>query len=152
MLNKKIWKSFFANISKTIAATFTSSLDHVTYSVLICVDLCFILSLLSLQGATSHHLGQNFSKMFDIKFEDPNMVSTEPNIFNFLLVFWTCIIVKCFILCCNMWHDQGKWVTCRKLQFLFSCSTFSKLQNASFWCNPITIGYLVTELWRIWQC
>ncbi|EJW71584.1 hypothetical protein WUBG_17511, partial [Wuchereria bancrofti] len=24
-----------------------------------------------IQGATSHHLGQNFSKMFDISFEDP---------------------------------------------------------------------------------
>ena len=24
------------------------------------------------QGATSHHLGQNFSKMFEIDFEDPN--------------------------------------------------------------------------------
>ncbi|EJW79091.1 hypothetical protein WUBG_09997 [Wuchereria bancrofti] len=24
-----------------------------------------------LKGATSHHLGQNFSKMFDISFEDP---------------------------------------------------------------------------------
>lgn len=24
-----------------------------------------------LQGATSHHLGQNFSKIFDISFEDP---------------------------------------------------------------------------------
>ena len=27
--------------------------------------------LLSLQGATSHHLGKNFSKMFDIVYEDP---------------------------------------------------------------------------------
>merc|ERR1719187_2959854 len=26
----------------------------------------------AIQGATSHHLGQNFSKMFDISFEDPN--------------------------------------------------------------------------------
>lgn len=25
----------------------------------------------AIQGATSHHLGQNFSKMFDIIFEDP---------------------------------------------------------------------------------
>ena len=32
----------------------------------------YILSLsLSLQAATSHHLGQNFSKMFEICFEDP---------------------------------------------------------------------------------
>uniref|UniRef100_F6T8P3 Bifunctional glutamate/proline--tRNA ligase n=1 Tax=Ciona intestinalis TaxID=7719 RepID=F6T8P3_CIOIN len=28
----------------------------------------------AIQGATSHHLGQNFSKMFDISFEDPNQV------------------------------------------------------------------------------
>lgn len=27
--------------------------------------------LLFFQGATSHHLGQNFSKMFEIVFEDP---------------------------------------------------------------------------------
>lgn len=26
----------------------------------------------AIQGATSHHLGQNFSKMFDITFQDPN--------------------------------------------------------------------------------
>ena len=26
-----------------------------------------------LQGATSHHLGQNFAKMFDISYEDPSM-------------------------------------------------------------------------------
>merc|ERR1711972_546942 len=25
----------------------------------------------AIQGATSHHLGQNFSKMFDIHFQDP---------------------------------------------------------------------------------
>lgn len=28
---------------------------------------CFVLP----QGATSHHLGQNFAKMFEIMFEDP---------------------------------------------------------------------------------
>ena len=28
--------------------------------------------IVSFQGATSHHLGQNFSKMFDIVFEDPD--------------------------------------------------------------------------------
>ena len=35
-----------------------------------------------------------------------------------------------------IWHDQGKWVTCRKFQFQFSYTTFSKLQNTSFWCKP----------------
>ena len=30
----------------------------------------------------------------------------------------------------QFWHDQGKWVTCRKFQFLLSYTTFSKLQNA----------------------
>merc|ERR1711920_664921 len=29
----------------------------------------------AIQGATSHHLGQNFSKMFDISFQDPKDVS-----------------------------------------------------------------------------
>ena len=37
------------------------------------------------------------------------------------------------------------------LYFLTPC-TFSNLQNASFDANPITIGYLVSELWMIWQC
>ena len=36
----------------------------------------------------------------------------------------------------KLWHDQGKWVTCRKFQFQFSYTIFSKLQNASFWCKP----------------
>uniref|UniRef100_A0A914DV96 proline--tRNA ligase n=2 Tax=Acrobeloides nanus TaxID=290746 RepID=A0A914DV96_9BILA len=30
-----------------------------------------------IQGATSHHLGQNFSKMFDISFEDPENPGTK---------------------------------------------------------------------------
>ena len=42
-----------------------------------------------------------------------------------------------------MWHDQGKWVTCRKFQFRFSDITFSRLQMLHFYANPITIGYLV---------
>lgn len=38
----------------------------------------------SVQGATSHHLGQNFAKMFDITYEDPDaareiLQSAEPN-------------------------------------------------------------------------
>ena len=36
---------------------------------------------------------------------------------------------------CDM-INQGKWFTCRKCQFLFSYTTFSKLQNTSFWCKP----------------
>ncbi|XP_022104839.1 bifunctional glutamate/proline--tRNA ligase-like [Acanthaster planci] len=31
----------------------------------------------AIQGATSHHLGQNFSKIFEIKFEDPNNEGTH---------------------------------------------------------------------------
>ncbi|XP_033125799.1 bifunctional glutamate/proline--tRNA ligase-like [Anneissia japonica] len=31
----------------------------------------------AIQGGTSHHLGQNFSKMFDITFEDPKMPSNH---------------------------------------------------------------------------
>lgn len=34
---------------------------------------CLIFTL----GATSHHLGQNFSKMFNIDFEDPETQATE---------------------------------------------------------------------------
>ena len=33
-----------------------------------------------IQGATSHHLGQNFSRMFDIIVENPDMTSTERQI------------------------------------------------------------------------
>ena len=45
--------------------------------------------------------------------------------FTLFSVGWTC-----------MWHDQGKWVTCWKFQFLFSYTIFSFLQNASSWCKP----------------
>nr|CAB3243111.1 bifunctional glutamate/proline--tRNA ligase [Phallusia mammillata] len=31
----------------------------------------------AIQGGTSHHLGQNFSKMFDISFEDPNAAGNK---------------------------------------------------------------------------
>jgi len=34
----------------------------------------------AIQGATSHHLGQNFSKMFDIVFEDPNNPESKDKI------------------------------------------------------------------------
>ena len=30
-----------------------------------------------------------------------------------------------YCILARMWHDQGKWVTCRKCQFLFSYTTFS---------------------------
>ena len=52
----------------------------------------------------------------------------------------------------KMWHDQGKRVACRIFQFLFSCTNFSYFNMLHFDPNPITNGYLVTELWRIWQC
>ena len=32
----------------------------------------------------------------------------------------------------HMWHDQGKWVTCRKFQFQFSYTNFIKPWSASF--------------------
>merc|ERR1712050_403857 len=35
----------------------------------------------AIQGATSHHLGQNFSKMFDISFQDPNDPSGKARAF-----------------------------------------------------------------------
>ena len=51
----------------------------------------------------------------------------------FQISLFLCLYV---FLLTKLWHDQGKWVTCRKCQFLFSYTTFSKLQNASFWCKP----------------
>jgi len=35
----------------------------------------------AIQGATSHHLGQNFSKMFNIVFEDPNNPESKEKLF-----------------------------------------------------------------------
>jgi len=35
----------------------------------------------AIQGATSHHLGQNFAKMFDISFEDPNDPNNKEKLF-----------------------------------------------------------------------
>merc|ERR1719238_1328053 len=35
----------------------------------------------AIQGATSHHLGQNFAKMFDISFQDPNDASGKAREF-----------------------------------------------------------------------
>ena len=35
----------------------------------------------AIQGATSHHLGQNFAKMFNIVFEDPNNPDSKEKLF-----------------------------------------------------------------------
>lgn len=35
----------------------------------------------AIQGATSHHLGQNFSKMFGIEIEDPSKPDTKEKLF-----------------------------------------------------------------------
>ena len=35
----------------------------------------------AIQGATSHHLGQNFSKMFNIQFEDPNKPESKEKLY-----------------------------------------------------------------------
>merc|ERR1719163_1831784 len=35
----------------------------------------------SIQGATSHHLGQNFAKMFDISFQDPEDATGKARAF-----------------------------------------------------------------------
>ena len=37
----------------------------------------------AIQGATSHHLGQNFSKMFDISFQDPQDASGQTKVHAF---------------------------------------------------------------------
>ena len=44
--------------------------DMLTGSCIFFLDVDAV--IVSFQGATSHHLGQNFSKMFDIVFEDPD--------------------------------------------------------------------------------
>ena len=51
-----------------------------------------------------------------------------------------------------MWHDQGKWVACRRF-FNFEISTplSGNSKMLHFNANPITIGYLVTELWAIYK-
>ena len=43
-----------------------------------------------------------------------------------------------------MWHDQGKWVACRRFLVLRFYVTFD--------ANPIIIKYIVTELRAIYQC
>ena len=35
----------------------------------------------AIQGATSHHLGQNFSKMFDIAIEDPDKPDSKEKLY-----------------------------------------------------------------------
>lgn len=35
----------------------------------------------AIQGATSHHLGQNFSKMFNIQIEDPNKPESKEKLY-----------------------------------------------------------------------
>ena len=59
----------------------------------------------AIQGATSHHLGQNFSKMFDIVFEDPETGEKKyvyQNSWGFttrslgVLIMAPCVLAPCF--------------------------------------------------------
>ena len=53
-----------------------------------------------------------------------------------------------FIFFIIMWHDRGKWVTCRKMSIhRFLCHFLT-----SFWCKPhwnCISGYRVTEIWTL---
>jgi Prolyl-tRNA synthetase len=54
--------------------------------------------LLFVQGATSHHLGQNFSKMFDIVFDDPE-TGEKRFVYQNSWGMTTRTIGKCFHFC-----------------------------------------------------
>ena len=41
-----------------------------------------------------------------------------------------------------LWHDQGKWVTCRKFHFYFLTPLYHNFKVLHFDANPITIGYI----------
>ena len=54
-------------------------------------------------------------------------------LFYFIYILHTIVFIISYVTYVT-W--SRKWVTCRKCQFLFSYTTFLKLQNASFWCKP----------------
>ena len=41
---------------------------------------------------------------------------------------------------------------CDMINFNFLTPLSHNFKMLHFYANPITIGYLVTELWRVWQC
>jgi len=61
--------------TKTKAETFPGA-DYTTT-----VEALIPITGRSIQGATSHYLGQNFSKMFDISFQDPNDPTGQQRLF-----------------------------------------------------------------------
>lgn len=61
--------------TKTKAETFPGA-DYTTT-----VEAFIPITGRAIQGATSHHLGQNFAKMFDISFQDPNDASGKLRAF-----------------------------------------------------------------------
>ncbi|XP_006812505.1 bifunctional glutamate/proline--tRNA ligase-like [Saccoglossus kowalevskii] len=58
----------------------------------------------AIQGATSHHLGQNFSKMFDITFEDPSQPSKHQFVYQ---NSWGLTTRTIGVLCMVHGDDQG---------------------------------------------
>lgn len=73
---RKTEKEKFAggDFTTTIEAFISASGRGIQVGIIWNVTSCLMYAYL--QAATSHHLGQNFSKMFDIKFEDPDEVIT----------------------------------------------------------------------------
>lgn len=73
---RKTEKEKFAggDFTTTIEAFISASGRGIQVGIIWNVSSCLMYAYL--QAATSHHLGQNFSKMFDIKFEDPDEVIT----------------------------------------------------------------------------
>eukprot|EP00057_Strongylocentrotus_purpuratus_P020733 XP_011675207.1 PREDICTED: bifunctional glutamate/proline--tRNA ligase isoform X2 [Strongylocentrotus purpuratus] len=58
----------------------------------------------AIQGATSHHLGQNFAKMFDIKFEDPDVPNAHKYVFQ---NSWGITTRTIGVMCMVHGDDQG---------------------------------------------
>ena len=72
---RKTLKEKFAggDYTTTVEAYVSASGRGIQVHFLCCVVV--VISLFHSQAATSHHLGQNVSKMFGIQFEDPNKVT-----------------------------------------------------------------------------
>lgn len=76
---RKTEKEKFAggDYTTTIEAFISASGRAIQVYCLEIMSLILVFIVCLFQAATSHHLGQNFSKMFDISFEDPNVVSRK---------------------------------------------------------------------------
>ena len=117
-----------------------------------------------IQGATSHHLGQNFSKMFNIQFEDPDSTSGDKlwvnlgrceTISGLLCKICSVIFLECLRNVCASLRLQSKLLICKMVcssdfrEHLIKQRESNLKHHAGWPANSSQVLDVVVQLYRL---